>query len=59
VVIGAMQRAGLASPMLERFGFFPPLLAERPGGQRVERWLERVPFWRPLLPFQIFSAVRC
>ena len=54
-----MQRAGLASPMLERFGFFPPLLAERPGGQRVERWLERVPFWRPLLPFQIFSAVRC
>lgn len=54
----AMGQAGLVRPALARFGFFPPFLANRPGGARLERALESVPAWRPLLPFQLFRAER-
>jgi SAM-dependent methyltransferase len=55
-VFGAMEEAGLMSPTLERFGLFPPFAANRPLGARLERWLERVPLWQPLLAFQLFGG---
>ena len=53
-----MRAAGLSKLRLLRFGFFPPFLANRPGGQKVESWLERFPLWKGLLPFQIFAGER-
>ena len=58
VVGGAMTRAGLKSPRVERFGFFPPFVANTSIGARLEEALERFPLWRPLLPFQVFRAER-
>jgi glycosyltransferase involved in cell wall biosynthesis len=58
VVFGAMTRAGLGHPALERFGFFPPLLANRAWGARLERALERIPPLTPILPFQLFRCER-
>ena len=53
LLFAAMQKAGLKRLALHRFGFFPPFLANRGWGRRVEAWLERFPPWRPLLPFLI------
>lgn len=58
LVFSAMRRAGFEGLALTRFGFFPPLLANRPWGRRLEFLLERFPPWRPLLPFQVFSGRR-
>jgi SAM-dependent methyltransferase len=52
----AMQSAGLTQFKLKRFGFFPPFITNRPGGQKIERLLERFPLWRSLLPFQLFRG---
>jgi len=54
----AMEQAGLVSFTLRRFGFFPPFLTNRPWGSRLEKFLERVPVWRTLLPFQLFQGER-
>ena len=54
----AMRKAGLERLALHRFGFFPPFLANRPWGRRVEARLERFPPWRTLLPFQIVIGYR-
>jgi SAM-dependent methyltransferase len=56
VVLGAMARAGLANLSVERFGFFPPFLANTRRGRDLEAILERVPFLRPVLPFQLFRG---
>jgi SAM-dependent methyltransferase len=58
VVFPAMRQAGLHGLAVRRFGFFPPLLANRPWGARLEGLLERIPVWRPLLPFQVFRGER-
>jgi SAM-dependent methyltransferase len=58
ILFEAARTAGLSSPAFERFGFFPPWIAELRGAAKVERLLERVPLWRGLLPFQLFRAVR-
>lgn len=58
VVGGAMKRAGLVEPTIERFGFFPPFLANTARGASLERTLERLPVLRPFLPFQVFRAER-
>jgi SAM-dependent methyltransferase len=55
-VFRAMEEAGLASPMQERFGMFPPFAANRPLGARLERALERVSLWRRFLAFQLFRG---
>jgi len=57
-VFRAMHEAGLTRLSNERFGFFPPFLTNRHWGRRLEAILERVPFWRPLLPFQMFRGER-
>lgn len=50
----AMQDAGLHNLRCSRFGFFPPALANRPWGARVESVLENLPPLKPFLPFQMF-----
>ena len=58
VIFGAMRDAGLVRPLMKRFGFFPPFLADSKIGARLEGSLERMPLWSGLLPFQLFSAER-
>jgi SAM-dependent methyltransferase len=58
VLRAAAEAAGLERFRYERFGFFPPFAANQPLGSRLERALERIPVWRPLLPFQLFRADR-
>jgi SAM-dependent methyltransferase len=56
LIFRAMQSAGLGRLAMTRFGFFPPFLANRRWGPRLEAALERVPIWYTLLPFQMFRA---
>ncbi len=58
LVSQAMEGAGLSGLSMTRFGFFPPSLANRRSGSRLERVLEGVFLWRPLLPFQLFRGDR-
>ncbi len=57
-VFAELRAAGFARPAVRRFGAFPPFVANLRGAGAVERALERVPLWRPLLPFQLFGADR-
>ena len=56
LIFDAMERAGLENLSILRFGFFPPFLANTSWGAKIERFLERLPFLRPFLPFQLFSG---
>jgi SAM-dependent methyltransferase len=57
-IFAAMREAGLVQPAMDRFGFLPPFVTNRPWGAKVERILEAVPVWRGLRPFQLFRGVR-
>ena len=57
-VFGAMRRAGLVEPRLERFGLFPPQLADHAWTRPAEAVGEALLSWTPCLAFQIFSARR-
>jgi SAM-dependent methyltransferase len=57
-VFRAMQGAGLRDLAMARYGFFPPFVTNRRWGAKVESVLERVPLWRPFLPFQLFRGDR-
>lgn len=52
----AMRDAGLTQLGARRFGFLPPFLMNRNGGDALEARLERIPLWRPFLPFQLFRG---
>jgi SAM-dependent methyltransferase len=58
VIFDALREAGFGHAELERFGFFPPFLADREMGARLEPPLERLSVLRGLLPFQLFRAER-
>jgi hypothetical protein len=51
-----MRGAGFHRLKIETFGFFPPFAANTTWGARLESALERVPLWRPLLPFQLIGG---
>ncbi len=57
-IFRAFESAGLRRPVMERFGFFPPFVANRPWAQPLETALVLFPLWRPFLPFQLFKAER-
>jgi SAM-dependent methyltransferase len=57
-IFSAMTAAGLIAPRLERFGLFPPALAERAWTRSIERAAESALAPTPCLAFQIFSARR-
>jgi SAM-dependent methyltransferase len=58
LIFAAMREAGLERLALRRFGFFPPVLANRAWGRRLEARLERFPPWRTFLPFQVVIGYR-
>jgi SAM-dependent methyltransferase len=51
----AASAAGLHDLRVDRFGAFPPALANRASTRRLEGWLEAVPGWRWARAFQLFS----
>jgi SAM-dependent methyltransferase len=57
---GSLRRAclsaGLDDVRIERFGFFPPAIANRPRGSRLEAALERFAPFDPFLPFQLIGG---
>ncbi len=54
----AFTAAGLTDFQLERFGFFPPQLANRAWGRRLEAGIERFRWLSMLFPFQLVAARR-
>jgi hypothetical protein len=58
VIFSGLRQAGFVDPEMQRFGFLPPFAVNNAIGRRVEAGLEQVPFWRALLPFQLFRARR-
>jgi SAM-dependent methyltransferase len=56
VVHAAMESAGLLPGAHEGYGFFPPVIANLPGGTSVEQVLDRVPGLRLAHAFQVFRA---
>ncbi len=56
IVRQGMAAAGLRRFRFRRFGFFPPALANRSPGARLEGWIERISLFEPLRPFQLFRA---
>jgi SAM-dependent methyltransferase len=56
VVLPALRRAGFGELAVARYGLFPPAISNHRAGARLEGLLERVPLWRPLLAFQVFTG---
>lgn len=57
-VLSAMARGGFTDLHVERYGFFPPQLANRSWGRALERRLEASATLRGASAFQVFSG-RC
>ena len=51
----AAAQAGLVDFAADRFGAFPPTLANHRAGARLERAIEAVPGWRAARAFQVFT----
>jgi SAM-dependent methyltransferase len=56
LLLDAVRQAGLADARIERFGFFPPAIANRPRADSLERLLEGIPALGPFLPFQLIGG---
>ncbi len=55
-ILPAMARAGFIDTQARGYGYFPPFIKNRPLGDRLERWLDQLP-WVPFPhAFQVFSA---
>jgi len=52
----ALEAAGLDDVRIERFGFFPPAIANRPRGAALEHALEGLGALEPVLPFQLLGG---
>lgn len=57
-LLASLRAAGLERERLERFGFFPPFIADRPRAATFERAIERLAPLRPFLPFQLVGGAR-
>jgi hypothetical protein len=57
-IFPALTGAGLRAPAVRRLGFLPPFLRNRSWGGAVDAAAERVGWLEPVLPFQIFSAMK-
>jgi SAM-dependent methyltransferase len=55
-VFGAMRGAGFVDLECERYGVFPPFLANTGPGRAIEAALERLPLPPPCWAFQVFSG---
>lgn len=57
-IFAAMRAAGLIHLRIDRFGLFPPVLANQSWSRPIEATAERLLGWTPCLAFQMFSAAR-
>jgi SAM-dependent methyltransferase len=55
-VLEALRTAGMTELRTTRFGFFPPVVANRKWGANLEKRLEEIRLLEPVLPFQVFSG---
>jgi len=55
-LLAAMRAAGVHDPGFERFGFFPPFIADRPRAGGIERRIEGLAPLGPVLPFQLVGG---
>jgi SAM-dependent methyltransferase len=51
-----LDASGLEQIRIERFGFFPPAIANRPRGKAIEGPIEQLGPLRPFLPFQLLGG---
>jgi SAM-dependent methyltransferase len=58
IIFPAMRAAGLNDLSVYRYGFFPPFITNTPFGIKLEKVLERIPIWKPLLPAALFQCRR-
>jgi SAM-dependent methyltransferase len=58
LILPAIRAAGLTDARAFRYGFFPPFVANRKIGRRLEHALEQVAPLRPVSAFQIFLGLR-
>ena len=56
VLLPAFAEAGFDDLAIERYGLFPPALANRRPFAALEEGLERIPLLRPVLAFQVLSG---
>lgn len=56
IIFDASQKAGLVNFQLIRFGFFPPFIANKRWGYKLDKIAEKVPFLYPFLPFLLFKC---
>jgi 2-polyprenyl-3-methyl-5-hydroxy-6-metoxy-1,4-benzoquinol methylase len=56
VVLASMRRAGFVGTDVERYGFAPPVLYNRPSGRALDHALEALPLLEGIRAFQVFSA---
>ncbi len=54
-ILAAVREASLVSPVIERFGFFPPFLHNLALGEMIEKALDKI---RPLRPVSAFQLIR-
>lgn len=55
----AFNSAGMSMPTIRTFGCFPPQILDRwDAALRVEHWIERQAFCRPMLPFRLIESHR-
>ena len=59
VLFDAMSGAGFSDLRIERYGFFPPFLANTRSGSALEKRLESIGILEPVRAFQIISGRRC
>jgi len=58
VISKAMAAAGFQNFESRRYGFFPPAISNKKVGRKIEAALEKIPVLDPVLPFQLFKAVK-
>lgn len=56
VLLPAFEEAGFEDVAIDRYGLFPPALANRRAGAALEGVLERLPPLEPVLAFQVVSG---
>ena len=56
LIFRAMREAGLVDLEIERFGFFPPQIYNRPFGRKLDHAIGSLGLLNPVLPFQMFKG---
>ena len=58
IIKNALEAGNFKNFNLSRYGVFPPFISNTKWGRKLESFLEKIPFLKPFLPFQLFSATK-